>query len=66
MLRNVVDGDVAKKNVYNKLAKVNAIGTSGFVSKTQYNNNKSGLEKKIDDAEKKVPDTSGLVNKNRF
>ena len=49
-----------------KLAKVNAIGTSGFVSKTQYNNNKSGLEKKIDDAEKKVPDTSGLVNKNRL
>ena len=35
MLRNVVDGDVAKKNVYNKLANVNAIGTSGFVSKTQ-------------------------------
>ena len=52
--------------MYNKLAKVNTIGTSGFVSKTQYNNNKSGLEKKIDDAEKKVPDTSGLVNKNRL
>ena len=31
--------------------------------KTQYNTDKSGLEKKIDNASKKIPDTSGLVKK---
>ena len=31
--------------------------------KNQYNTNKSGLKKKIDDTEKKKPDTSGLVKK---
>ena len=34
---------------------------SRFVLKIQYNTDKSGLEKKIDDAGKKIPDTSGLV-----
>ena len=38
------------------LLKVNVINTSGFVSKTQYNIDKSNLETKI-------PDTSGLVKK---
>ena len=28
--------------------------TSGFVLKTQYNTDKSGREKKIDDADKKI------------
>ena len=37
------------------------IDTSGFVLKTKYNTDKSDLEKKISDADKKVPDTSGLV-----
>ena len=32
---------------------VNTIGITGFVLKTQYNINKSSLEKKIDDAYKK-------------
>ena len=36
---------------------------SGFVLKTKYDTNKSDLEKKIDDADKKTPDTSGLVKK---
>ena len=46
-----------KKTVYDKLvAKVNNIGTSGFVLKTQYDSDKSELEKKI-------PDTSKLISK---
>ena len=53
-----------KKTVYNKLAtKVNSIDTSGFVLKIKYNTDKSDLEKKVIDADKKNPDTSGLVKK---
>ena len=49
-----------KKDVYYKLvAKVNAIDTSDFVLKTKYDTDKSELENKI-------PDTSGLVKKNRL
>ena len=51
-----------KKTVFDKwVAKVNVIDTSGFVLKTQYNIDKSGLEKKIGEAAKKILDTSGLV-----
>ena len=48
-LSNVVNNEAVKqKPVYDKLvAKVNAIDTSGFVLKTKYDTNKSGLEKKI-------------------
>ena len=61
-VNNVVDNDVAKKTVFDKwVAKVNVIDTSGFVLKTQYNIDKSGLEKKIGEAAKKILDTSGLV-----
>ena len=42
---------------------MNNIDTSGFVLKTKYDTYKSDLERKISDAEKKVPDTSGLVEK---
>ena len=51
--------------MYDELViKVNAIdtkilGTSGIVTKTQYNSDKDGLEKKIKD----VDNTSGLVKK---
>ena len=59
-LSNVVKIDVVKKDVYNKLvAKVNNIDTSGFVSKTKYDTDKSELENKI-------PDTSGLVKKTDY
>ena len=34
-----------------------------FYLKTQYNTDKSVLEKKIDDVDKKIPDTNGLVQK---
>ena len=37
-----------------------------FLKKTQHNTDKSGLEKKINDADKKIPDTSGLVKKTDY
>ena len=47
-LRNVVNNDVVKKTVYDKLvAKVNAIETSGVVLKTKYNTDESDIGKKI-------------------
>ena len=50
--------------MYNKLVtKVNNIDTSAFVLKTKYNTDKSDLEKKFSDADKKILDTSGLVKK---
>ena len=53
-LSSVVNNDVVKKTVYDKLvAKVNNIDISGFVSKTEYDTDKSDLEKKISDADKK-------------
>ena len=60
----VVNNDVVKKTVYDKLvAKVNNIDISGFVLKTKYDTDKSDLEKKISDADKKILDTSKLVKK---
>ena len=53
--------------MYNKLvAKVNSIDATGFVLKTKYYTDKSNPEKKISGAEKKIPDTNGLVKKNIF
>ena len=47
--------------MYDKLVtKVNAIDICGFISKSQYNTDRSGLEKKID---QKTTDTSGLIAK---
>ena len=66
-LSNVVDNDVVKKNCVCKLVpQVNAICTNRFVLKTHYNTDKSGLEKKIDDASKKILDASGLVIKTDY
>ena len=60
-LKNVVNNDVVKKTVYDKLlAEVNNIDPSGFVLKAKYNTGKSDLEKKISHADS---DTSGLVKK---
>ena len=54
-LSNVVNNDVVKKTVYEKLvAKVKNIDTNGFVLKTKHDTNKSDLEKKI-------PDTNDLL-----
>ena len=57
-----MDNDVVKKSESDKFfTKVNAIHTSGF--KTQYNTDKSGLEKNFNDADEKIPGTSGIVKK---
>ena len=62
MLSNVVKNDVVKKSVYDKLvAKVNNIDTTGFLLKTTYDTDKSDLEKKISDADKKsIPNLHSL------
>ena len=53
--------------MYDKLAtKVDNIDTSGFVLKTKHHTDKSDLQKKINDADKKFPDTSGLVKKTDY
>ena len=63
-LSDVVNNEVVKNTVYDKLvAKVNNIDTSGFVLKTKYDTDKSDLEKKTCDADKKIVDTSELVKK---
>ena len=52
--------DVVKNDVYDKLVKkVNNIDTSGFALKTNYETDKSELEKKI-------PDTTELVRKTNY
>ena len=49
-----------EKAVYNKfVTEINAIDASVFVLKNQYYTDKSGLEKKINDADKRIPDTNG-------
>ena len=51
---NLVNNDIVKKTVYDKfVAKVNAMDISGFVLKTQYDTDKSVLQKNINDADKK-------------
>ena len=45
------------------VAEANNIDTSLFALKTKYNAGKSELENKISDADKKIPNTSGLVKK---
>ena len=65
-LSDVAKNDV-KKTVYDKLvAKVNNIDISGVVLKTKYNTDKSDLEKKISDIDKKIPDTSSLFKKANY
>ena len=50
--------------MYDKLvAKVNNIDTSGFVLKIKYDTDKSDLEKKISDEDKKISETNGLITK---
>ena len=59
-----MNNEVVKKTVYNKLtAKVNNIDTSRFVLRSKYDTDKSSLEKRISDKDKKIPNISGLVKK---
>ena len=63
-LSNVVNDDVVKKSKYDELlAKVNNIDISGFLLKTNYDTEKSDLEKKMNDENKKVLDINELVKK---
>ena len=48
------------KNCDNLVTNLNLINTSELVLKTQYNSDKSDLKKKIDDASKKIYDTSAV------
>ena len=51
--------------MYDKLVtQINPLNTSGLALKTQHNNDKSGLEKEIDDTDTKIPDASGLLKNN--
>ena len=53
--------------MYDKLVtKVNAINTSGFVLKTQYNTDKSSIEKKIGCADKKYLILVDLLRKTDY
>ena len=63
-LSNVVKNDVVKKTEYNKfVSKVNNIDPTGFTLKTTCYTDKSDLEKKINDAGKRIPDTSDVAKK---
>ena len=66
-LSNGVKNDVVKKTEYNKLVtKVDNIDATGFVLKTKYDTDKSDLEKKFSDEDKKIPDRSAFVKKKRL
>ena len=52
------------KRLHNTLKnKVDAIDTSGFVTRTKFTTDTNALDDKIDKVEKKIPDTSGLATK---
>ena len=50
---------IAIRTIAISVAKVSNIDTTGFVLKTTYN--KSDLERKINDTDKKIPDTTDLA-----
>ena len=63
-LSNVVKNDVVKKTEYNTLKnKVDAIDTSGFVTRNKFTTDTNTLDDKIDKVEKKIPDISGLATR---
>ena len=63
-LSNIVKNDVVRNTEYNKLVtKVDNSDTTGFVLKIKYYTDKSDLEKKISDAEKRILKTSDLAKK---
>ena len=63
-LSDIAKNYVVKKTENDKLiAKLNNIYTTRFVLKTTYDTDKSDLEKKISDSDKKIPDTIELAKK---
>ena len=66
-LSKVLKYDVVKKTEYNKSApKVDNTDTTNFVKKNKYEKDGSDFEDKINEVDKKIPDVSSLVKKNRF
>ena len=66
-ISNVFHNDAVKKVMHDKsVTKVNAINSSGFILKTKYGTAKSDLEKKINDADKKIPDITDFVKKTDY
>ena len=56
--------DFAKNKVFDELVtNINAIDIRRLVSETHYNTDKSGIEKQINNADKKTLDISRLVKK---
>ena len=63
-LSDVVINDVVEKTEYNTLKnKIDAVDTSGFVTRTKFTTDTNAVDDKIDKVEKKIPDISGLVTK---
>ena len=63
-LSDVVKNDVVEKAEYNTLKnKVDAVDTSGFVTRTKFTTDTNAVDDKIDKVEKKIPDISGLATK---
>ena len=61
-LLNVANNEAVRKTAYDKLVtEVNKIDTRGLVLKNKYASDKSNLEKKISEADKKLLDISALV-----
>ena len=66
-LSNVVKNDVVKKTEYDQLvSQLNSIDTTNFVSKTKYKKDGLNFEDNMSKADKKIPDVSDLVKKNKF
>ena len=66
-LINVVKNDVVKKTEYNKLiTKVDNIDTTNFVKKKIYEKDGTDFEDKINKIDKKIPDVTSLVKKNKI
>ena len=63
-LSNVVKNDIVKKTEYNTFKnKVDAIDTSGFVTRTKFTTDSNALDDKIDKIVKKISDIKGLATK---
>ena len=50
----------------NESLKLMSLGLVDLFLKNQYNTIKSGLKKKTDENDKKIPDTNGLVKKTDY
>ena len=62
----LVKTDIVKKTEYNKLVtKFDNVDTTNFVKKAKYEKDGSDFEDKTSKVDKKIPDVSGLVKKNR-